>query len=127
MNNIIDSSLLHIAGASFQNDPFVAEDLAHLRWSVDSRLGFPRRPFILERRKSIRVAEGRDGIKDRSVNIGAMKRDSKTGDLVSPLLRIATLPSGERVVNFRMESTGKRGGVCFVRLSFARGRRAARA
>lgn len=115
---IIDSTLLHLVGASFSGDPFVGDNLAYLRWSVDQRLGFPRTPFIVERRPSIRVEAGRHGLNESTVAVKTMKRDRHTGDLLHNLIRIATLPSGERILTFDMSAPSMRGGVCYVRLRF---------
>ncbi len=59
---IIHGQLLHLAGAAFEGDPFASTGVAHLRWMMDHRLGFPRIPFVLERRPSVRTEEGRAGL-----------------------------------------------------------------
>lgn len=76
---IIHGQLLHLAGAAFEGDPFVSTGLAHLRWMMDHRLGFPRIPFVLERRPSVRTEEGRQGLTARTMLPDQMRPSKRTG------------------------------------------------
>lgn len=116
---IIDSSLLHLAGAAFLGDPFVHDGFAQLRWSLDQRLGLPRTPFVIERRPSVALYAGRKSLKESHIDVRKMKREVRSGDQLNRLVRISALPGGERLLRFRMSAPSMKGGVCFVRLSFA--------
>lgn len=49
--SIVDPTLLHLFGNGFLGDVYAA-DGPHMRWAFDSRLGFPRRAFCLQRSAS---------------------------------------------------------------------------
>jgi hypothetical protein len=66
-------SLFKLIGDGFESDAYAA-DGNHLRWMFDPRLGFPRAPFCLERRRSVMIDEGRRGVHvDREAFAGKVR------------------------------------------------------
>jgi len=120
---IIHGQLLHLAGAAFEGDPFVSSGLAHLRWMMDHRLGFPRVPFLLERRASVRTPQGRLGLPLRTMLPARMTPTQQPGVLRGTQGRM-TPParSGDPWVFDFASVWGRRStSVCWVEVSFKRG------
>jgi hypothetical protein len=72
---LIIPSLFKLIGDGFESDAYSA-DGNHLRWMFDPRLGFPRAPFCLERRRSVMTDEGRRGVRVNGESfVGKQVRD----------------------------------------------------
>jgi hypothetical protein len=121
---IIHGELLHLAAAAFDGDPYLYSNLAHLRWMMDDRLGFPRTPFVLERRPSLRTAEGRNGLAPRTMVVSRMTAMKSRPGVKTGSVARQTARGGGGAWSFDFQDVwARRGtGVCWVELRFRKGR-----
>lgn len=121
---VIHGELLQLAAAAFDGDPYLSSNFPHFRWMMDDRLGFPRTPFVLERRPSLRTPDGRKGLVPRTMVVSRMspmksRPGVKTGSVARQTARGG---GGAWSFDFQDVWSRRRTGVCWVELRFRRGR-----
>lgn len=91
-------SLFKLIGDGFESDAYAAEG-NHLRWMFDPRLGFPRAPFCLERRRSVMTDGGRRGLHVSREAFGIKTQRNRWGEPADRIVRAGMACFAERVLS----------------------------